>query len=439
MSLRHYSVIALVCSLLLGIAPAQAGDCSNEATFKSAPGGTATDIFFHNGSAQQRRVYWLDENGQRKLKSIVEAGQTQRQSTIAGHAWVVTDGNEACLYVIVASSAPITAEIGEGQGGAPAQPQAQATPQAPPQAQAAATTPPPTAAAPATGSTVARLGLSGWYQLMPVAQPGRVLNNMENGRPEVENVKNEWESAYWQFSDLPEGYVAITNKWTQKNLATRGQGVTTIVGAERGSGAQWTLESVDNGAHVVLKSRFTNRYLSATSGGFEFIEQPGAANAGLWQLVRSTQPQAVEERKAPSRKPVVVETERAPPKKSRTCPKGERFDRERLDCVSIGCGRHQVWSKSEGQCISKASTCGKNEVYSSSVAACIPKEQPPKVKPQTPKVPKCAYKMDGVGNCLTPAFRACQNAYGACMKACGKNAGKCEANCHTKFASQCGD
>ena len=107
------------------------------------------------------------------------------------------------------------------------------------------------------------------------------------------------------------------------------------------------------------------------------------------------------------------------------------------------CGRHQVYSKSKGRCLDKSETCSSNEVYSSSVAACIPKDKPkatPGPKPQPkPKVPACAFKTDGAGNCLTPQFLACQKAYGACMKACGSKAGKCEAACHTKYSGTCGD
>ena len=97
---------------------ALADSCSSEATLKAQPGGTATDIFFHNGSSEQRRVYWLDETGQRRLKAVVEAGKTQRESTVAGHPWVVTDGSEKCLHIVIAPAVPVTAEIGQGSGSA---------------------------------------------------------------------------------------------------------------------------------------------------------------------------------------------------------------------------------------------------------------------------------------------------------------------------------
>src|SRR6476619_853505 len=74
--------------------PASAQDCSREASLKSSPGGSASELSFRNGADVQRRGYWLDENGQRKLHAIVEPGKTHRQPTVAAHYWVVTDAAE---------------------------------------------------------------------------------------------------------------------------------------------------------------------------------------------------------------------------------------------------------------------------------------------------------------------------------------------------------
>lgn len=51
------------------------------------------------------------------------------------------------------------------------------------------------------------------------------------------------------------------------------------------------------------------------------------------------------------------------------------------------------------------------------------------------------YKMDGTGNCLTPAFYRCTKAWAACSKACEKkpNAAKCAEACDEKYSQQCGD
>jgi len=119
MFLRYLVNFCLVVVMTLACAATVlAEECSDEATLKSKPGGNATEITFHNGSNVQRRVYWIDEAGQRQLKSIVEAGKTDRQLTIATHVWVVTGPKERCLYIITASSAPLMVEIG-GSGGKP--------------------------------------------------------------------------------------------------------------------------------------------------------------------------------------------------------------------------------------------------------------------------------------------------------------------------------
>lgn len=212
------------------------------------------------------------------------------------------------------------------------------------------------------------------------------------------------------------------------------------------------------GADVTQDTYMTHPWIVAYQEGScrqVFLPVPGTSVAHLRpdsELPKSNRPK-------PSR---TVEDEKEPSKSSRKCPSGERFDPKRLDCVSIECGRHQVYRKSAGKCIDKADTCSKNEVYSSSMqqciskaamcssnqvyssslGACVAKVQPqavPPPKPQQPKAPACAYKTDGAGNCLTPQFLSCQKAFGACMKACGTSAGKCEAACESKYAGTCGD
>ena len=68
-----------VVMLLMAAGAALAEDCSNEPQLRSKPGGAPTEITFRNGSQMQRRISWIDENGQRQLKAIVEAGKTDRQ------------------------------------------------------------------------------------------------------------------------------------------------------------------------------------------------------------------------------------------------------------------------------------------------------------------------------------------------------------------------
>lgn len=112
------SLCAGILAALSVTGPAHAEDCSNEPALRSKPGGSPTEITFRNASDMQRRIYWIDENGQRQLKAIVEGRKTDRQPTSATHVWVVTGPREKCLYVIAASSAPLIVEIG-GSGGQP--------------------------------------------------------------------------------------------------------------------------------------------------------------------------------------------------------------------------------------------------------------------------------------------------------------------------------
>lgn len=208
------------------------------------------------------------------------------------------------------------------------------------------------------------------------------------------------------------------------------------------------------GADVTQDTYMTHPWIVAyQEGSCRQIFLPASAASVAHLRPESELPKT--NRSKPSR---TVEDEKETSKSSRKCKSGERFDPKRLDCVSIECGRHQVYSKSAGkcidkadtcsknevysssmqQCISKAATCNSNQVYSSSLGACIPKSQPAP-KPQQPKAPACAYKTDGAGNCLTPQFLSCQKAFGACMRACGPNGGKCEAACESKYAGTCGD
>src|ERR1700759_5592745 len=91
---------------------ARADDCSNEQSLKSAASSEATQLSFRNGSVDKRRIYWIDQNGARKFYGTVDPANNFQQQTFAGHAWVVTDEAEKCLYTFVASAAPQTVDVG---------------------------------------------------------------------------------------------------------------------------------------------------------------------------------------------------------------------------------------------------------------------------------------------------------------------------------------
>ncbi len=56
----------------------------------------------------------------------------------------------------------------------------------------------------------------------------------------------------------------------------------------------------------------------------------------------------------------------------------------------------------------------------------------------TVSVAACKYKIDGPGNCLSPAFYRCQRAWARCAKACNSGS-SCRAKCDDKYAPRCGD
>jgi len=51
------------------------------------------------------------------------------------------------------------------------------------------------------------------------------------------------------------------------------------------------------------------------------------------------------------------------------------------------------------------------------------------------------YKMDGTGNCLTPAFYKCTRDWAKCSNACSKKSKSkaCVEACDAKYAPNCGD
>lgn len=404
-----------------------AADCAGEAGLKSEPGGSATDITFHNGSDAQRRIYWIDTAGQRKLKAVVEAGQTSRQPTVASHHWVVTGPRERCLYVVTASQAPMTVEVG---GTAAAAPEA-ASP----------------VAAGGDGSATQRYGLSGWYQIKSMSKPGFGLNNLDTGYPELERTKNDWQSAYWVFDDVRgTPFVTIKNKWTGKYLHDDRGSLRVAESSPSAEGAHWLLEGAADGPYGRIKNRRDGRYLVTIPSGFDLVAAPDPGNASQWQFVRTAGPVPVS---APAYvpPPAVTKPVREPEPPVRAgrdkCSRHETWIRHR-GCVlkQTLCTRHQVYSSSMGQCIPKSAMCEKNQVYSSSLAQCISKVQPkpvPKpVPPVKPKIPKCKYKADGPGNCLTPAFLQCKKSFGACIKACGALQ-SCKKNCNKTYGNKCGD
>lgn len=91
---------------------AQAQDCSSESGLKSAPSDTAVELSFRNAASGAKRLYWVDFEGRRKFYAVIQPDNVYRQSTFAGHPWIITDEAERCLTVVIASTASMTVDIG---------------------------------------------------------------------------------------------------------------------------------------------------------------------------------------------------------------------------------------------------------------------------------------------------------------------------------------
>jgi TonB family protein len=81
-----------------------ARSCEDESSMRSPDGALATEIQFVNETGAPRKVYWLDASGVRHWWLTVAPRETSRQTTSVGHTWVVTDGQDVCTAVFVASA-----------------------------------------------------------------------------------------------------------------------------------------------------------------------------------------------------------------------------------------------------------------------------------------------------------------------------------------------
>ena len=297
-------VSAAVSLALAMFAPgAHAATCTDEATIKSPQETTAADITFRNPTAEKRRVYWIDFEGKRKFYATIDAGQLLKQKTYVGHTWIITNDAETCLYVISASAAPITVDLGDTAAAVAPPPAAPVPPL--PAAAAPATAPPATAAVavPQTAvvspvseiSPVERYRLEGRYRLMSRADNRKALNNQDSGTPELVETQVQWDSAHWEFEAIPgTALVWIKNSWKSTYL-TDDQGKLrvsrTLAGDENG---QWLMEAVDGEPYVRIKSKGGDRYLIAGGRDDVYLDSRiGTDRDGQWQFIPTAWPRPV--------------------------------------------------------------------------------------------------------------------------------------------------
>jgi 6-phosphogluconolactonase (cycloisomerase 2 family) len=89
-------------SVTAGIRPLpdlSASPCGQETSLKSIETSSATSIVFENNTSQIRRVYRLNESGQRELGNTLSGGTSYVQRTFLTNPWVITDSSGQCINI----------------------------------------------------------------------------------------------------------------------------------------------------------------------------------------------------------------------------------------------------------------------------------------------------------------------------------------------------
>ncbi len=255
-------LLAAVVMFGSGAAGAMAQSCAEESSLKSE-GTKPTEIAFRNGSEESRRLYWIDADGHRKFYTVVAPGKAYTQATFVGHNWVVTNEAENCLFVITASRAPISVEIGAPAPGGKS------------------------AAAPIGAvSPVEAFALEGYYRLSSRSDEKKVLNNQSSGKPEVERVKPEWSSGQWEFEEVHgTPYVRIKNQWKSTYLKVDGDKLRVGSAKDDDEEAHWGVEPVEGEPYVRFRSRAGGRYIVSDDGEAKLGRAKESDKDSQWQLV----------------------------------------------------------------------------------------------------------------------------------------------------------
>ena len=71
--------------------------CSAEPTLRSLNELAPVDINFRNPTTEERELYWIDTNGSRVLRAIINAGEQYRVSTFLTNPWIVARPGGTCI------------------------------------------------------------------------------------------------------------------------------------------------------------------------------------------------------------------------------------------------------------------------------------------------------------------------------------------------------
>lgn len=416
---RTFAYLAFVLACLgLGTAAATAQSCSDETSIKSSSETRPTQISFRNGSADRRRLYWIDQDGRRKFYAVIPPQNVHTQPTYVAHSWVVTDDAEKCLYVITASSAPITVEVGGVAAlppGVPASGGQQPIGQANQSETTQSSISGPTAAAPSAApvadiSPIEAFELEGYYRLTPRSVDGIVLNTEASGTISVEKVKPHWSSGQWEFVEVPgTTFVLIKNRWKNTFLLVDDDEVRAGSADDDDESAHWALDVVEGQPYVRIRNRAIESYLLNANGQVRLTSSNDDDPDGQWQFVAvldgtpSASSSSSGTSSKSSFKKMTTKKKKKTAKKKRggceggwwkgntcRCPKGKVFDAGRCSATDHGgvncAGSGQFYHA--GACVSKCprGTYGKNgfcvQAKGSGSAQAAPQPPPPNTAQQ---------------------------------------------------------
>lgn len=270
---RFFAVAALISTAPPAVFAA--ATCADEAATKSPSEKTPTNVTFHNPTSGKLRLYWIDLDGRRKFYAIIDPGQSVKQQTYVGHNWVVTNDAEACLFVIQASAAPITVELGNASSNPPAR---------------------STDASPAGEvSPVERYHLEGRYRLVSRSDNRRSINAKENGSPELVATQPQGGTSQWEFEAVPgSALVWIKNIGSHDYLLDDDGKLRVMRTLPDDPNGQWAMETVDGEAAVRIKSQGSGRYLIAGRNEDIFLDtRRSTSRDGEWLFVPVASPSPV--------------------------------------------------------------------------------------------------------------------------------------------------
>ncbi len=377
---------AILVFALFAAGAANAQSCTDESSVKSAQtGNAAVALSFRNASSERRRLYWLDQNGERKFYAIVEPQHIFQQSSYPGFAWLITDDGEKCVSIVTATTEAQTIDVGDpssAQLAPPAPGEQQPIAQVP--AAAAAEPPPPAdadqpqqAAAAADDlpqvSPVEQFDLKGAFHIVPGNEPTKALNSEDSGAIEVMRVKPQWDSGQWSFVQVPNSsFVRIKNKWKGTYLADVRGRVRAVRAGEDSEESYWSFEPVDGTDFVQLRNHATDKFLLTVGGEAALAADlpPKRENRSYWKVVSASQadsqPQPVAaidndytEALADCRAIGGIWTGsscRAQREEVLTCPRGWRWSRRAGECQWAGRGDCPPWQRRNGRCLTQL-TC----------------------------------------------------------------------------------